>query len=94
MTTFKIKYEKQTILNVEVEEDLSLPQYIGERVKQISQQKNISLTKIAQIGGLVNQTICHRVINGTNNITTETLYKLCKGLDCKCFGNSDGLVYL
>jgi len=42
MTTFKIKYEKQTILNVEVEEDLSLPQYIGERVKQISQQKYIS----------------------------------------------------
>ena len=83
MKTFNLKYEKQTIINVEVEEHLSLPQYIGKRVKHISQQKNISLTKIAKIGGLTNQTILHRVITGKWNITTETLYKICKGLDCK-----------
>jgi DNA-binding Xre family transcriptional regulator len=81
MKTFNLKCEKPTIIIVE--EELSLPQYIGQRVKQISQQKKLSFTTIAKIGGLTNNTICHRVITGKWNITTETLYKLCKGLDCK-----------
>jgi DNA-binding Xre family transcriptional regulator len=81
MKTFNLKCEKKTII-IE-EQELSLPQYIGERVKQISQQKKLSFTTIAKIGELKNPSVCHRVINGKYSITMETFYKICKGLDCK-----------
>lgn len=81
MKTFNLKYKKRILSNVE--EELSLSKFIGQKVKEIKEEKNLKWKTIAKNGGLSNATICNRVVNGTFVITTETLYKICKGLDCK-----------
>lgn len=79
METWKLKVKK-TIL---VEEEFRLSEYVGKRLKQLKEEKNLTFINIAEKGGLVNQTICHRIIQGKHNIGIETLHKLCIGLDCK-----------
>jgi len=77
------KWKLNVAKTILVEEELTLSEYVGIRLKQIKEEKNLTFIQIAEKGGLVNQTICHRVIQGKHSIGIDTLLKLCIGLDCK-----------
>lgn len=76
---FKIHVEK--IIEVEVESSLSL--YISQRIKTIQKQKKISSKEMFEKGEFSNQTSIARIRKGDNLISIETLYLICKVLDCK-----------
>jgi DNA-binding Xre family transcriptional regulator len=81
--TFKIKFTKSVLVDVDFDKEILLPNYIGERVKQIKKEKKLRYKDMSLIAGFYSHSIWSRILKGTHNITTITLYKICKALDCK-----------
>ena len=78
---FKLKYDKSVLVNVE--EEMTLSNYIAEKIKEIKRAKKISIKDMTLKAGFCNESMWTRIMKGTNNLNTNTLYKICKGLDCK-----------
>lgn len=68
---------------ISVESDVQLSVYIAERIKTIQKEKKISSKKMTDNGDFSNQTTIARIRKGNHLITVETLYLVCKNLDCK-----------
>jgi DNA-binding Xre family transcriptional regulator len=78
---FKLKYDKSVLVNVE--EEIPLSNYTAEKIKQIIREKNLYIKDITLKAGFCNETIWSRIMKGKHHLNTNTLYKICKGLDCK-----------
>ena len=77
---FKIEFEKYGIVhNAEVE----LNEYVAHRFQAIKIEKKLTLREIAQKGGLPNEPVVSRALNGKHQMGIETFYKMCLGLNCK-----------
>jgi DNA-binding Xre family transcriptional regulator len=68
---------------VSVETDVQLSEYIAKRIKTIQKEKKISSKKMCENGDFPNETSIARIRKGNSIINVETLYFLCKNLDCK-----------
>jgi len=68
---------------VSVESDVNLSIYISQRIKDIQKEKKISSRKMCNNGDFANENVVSRIRKGTHLISIETLYFVCKNLDCK-----------
>ena len=68
---------------VSVTENVPLAVYISERIKAIQKQKKISSRELYFKSNVSNETMVSRIRKGSHLISIDTLYYICKGLDCK-----------
>lgn len=68
---------------ISVETNVQLSVYVAERIKTIQKEKKISSRKMAENGDFSNETAIARIRKGNHLISIETLYLVCKNLDCK-----------
>jgi DNA-binding Xre family transcriptional regulator len=68
---------------ISVEVDVQLSKYISERIKTIQKEKKISSKKMCENGDFSNESSVARIRKGNHIISIETLYLVCKNLDCK-----------
>jgi DNA-binding Xre family transcriptional regulator len=76
---FPIEFEKY---GNKFSTEVTLNHYVAYRAKEIKNQKKLSCNFICERGGLSNHTIVSRILNGSHSLNMDTLYCLCKGLDC------------
>ena len=65
------------------ETGVKLSVYISQRIKTIQKEKKISSKKMCENGDFVNENVIARIRTGNHLITIETLYLVCKNLNCK-----------
>jgi len=68
---------------VSVKENVPLAVYISQRIKDIQKQKKISSRELYFKSNVSNETMVARIRKGSHLISIDTLYSICKGLDCK-----------
>ena len=68
---------------VSLTENIPLPVYIAQRIKAIQKEKKISSRELYLKSNVSNEKIVARIRKGSHLISIDTLYYICKGLDCK-----------
>jgi len=65
---------------------------ISHRIKEIANEREISINELAKRAGLTQSTI-NNILNAEKNPTIPTLYKICKGLNISIVEFFDFLPY-
>ncbi len=56
---------------------------VGQRIKDLCEQKKITINRLAVRSGLAQSTINNIMDGSSKNPTIYTIYKICKGFDIK-----------
>ena len=58
---------------------MSVGKAIGERIKQLCEEKEMSINGLAMASGVAQSTVNNIMDGSSKNPTVHTVYKLCKG---------------